>query len=56
MAKADAKEARKEARKISDAFQILQEEQKKRSTEWNRIQTRLTVDVESTATKNGRLQ
>jgi hypothetical protein len=56
MAKADAEEARKETRKISNAFQILQEEQKRRSAEWKPIQTRLTADVESMAAENNRLQ
>jgi hypothetical protein len=49
-------ETGKEAQKNSDAFQILQEEQKKKTLEWKRIQTRLIANVESTATENGRLQ
>jgi predicted nucleic acid-binding Zn-ribbon protein len=49
---AKARNERNEARKISYAFQILQEKQRKRSAEWKQIQTRLTVDVESTTAKN----
>jgi predicted nucleic acid-binding Zn-ribbon protein len=56
VAKTNAEEAVKEARKISNAFQILQEEQKKKSAKWKRIQHELTADVESTATENGRLK
>jgi chromosome segregation ATPase len=41
---------------MSNAFQILQEEQKRRSAEWKRIRTRLTADVESTFEENGRLK
>jgi RNA polymerase-interacting CarD/CdnL/TRCF family regulator len=56
LAKGDAEEVRQEARKISNAFQILQEEQKRKSAEWKRIQTQLTADVESTDKENGRLK
>jgi hypothetical protein len=56
VAKEDAEEAGKEAQKIYNAFQILQEQQKRISIEFKRIQIRLTVDVESTATENDRLQ
>jgi hypothetical protein len=38
MAKKDAKEAGREAQKMSDAFQILHEEQKRKSADWKRIQ------------------
>jgi hypothetical protein len=55
MLKGDAEEARPEARKISDALQILQE-QKRKSTEWKRIQTWLMADVESTTEENVRLK
>jgi chromosome segregation ATPase len=37
VAKTDAEEAGKEAHKISDSFQILQEEQRRKSVEWKRI-------------------
>jgi chromosome segregation ATPase len=56
MAKTDVEQAGIEARKISDAFQILQEEQKRKSAKWKRIQHRLTADVESMTTENGRLK
>jgi predicted nuclease with TOPRIM domain len=56
MAKTDAEEVGREARKISDVFQILQEEQKRKSAEWKRIQHQLRADMESTATENGQLQ
>jgi chromosome segregation ATPase len=54
--KGNAKEARQEARKMSDPFQSLQEEQKKSKVEWKRIQTRLTADVEITTDENARLK
>jgi hypothetical protein len=41
---------------MSNAFQMLQEEQKKSKAEWKRIQTQLTADVESTTEENGRLK
>jgi hypothetical protein len=52
----NVEEARQEAQKMSDAFAILTEEQKKSKAEWKRIQTRLMADVESTAEENGRLK
>jgi chromosome segregation ATPase len=36
--KTDAEEARREARKMSNAFQILQQKQKRKSADWKRIQ------------------
>jgi oligoendopeptidase F len=54
--KGDAEEARQEDRRMSDAFEILQEEQRKSKAEWKQIQTRLTADVESTTVENGRLK
>jgi hypothetical protein len=56
VAKTDTEEAGREAQKMSDAFQILQEEQKWKSADWKRIQQRLTADVENTTAENGWLK
>jgi hypothetical protein len=54
--KGDVEEARQEAWRMYHAFQILEEEQRRRKAEWKRIQTRLTADVESTTEENGQLK
>jgi hypothetical protein len=54
--KGDEAEVRQEAWGMSDAFQILQEEQKKSKAEWKRIQTHLMTNVESTTEENGQLK
>jgi archaellum component FlaC len=55
MAKTEAEGTGQEARKMSDAFKILQE-QKRKSEEWKQIQHRLMAGVDGTAKENGRLQ